>query len=424
MVGDGFTAAEVEATLHPSSLPKWQPRGTYDEADIVSLTPGPRCLTLMGRIVNFYRWKGPSKKPPAAKGFLKLKVKDDTGVIEVKLWYDKMDYKVRLGQLVSVWTVHISNVDASCMTGQASALTTSIFPENDNSSYFLVHEQSDDGTLCKAPSGYREGKQLPDLMTLKDFVEGGSEVLYAKILVCIKSIGGRKTFNKVTTKRGYQAEKVDIGVFDETFHATLQLWFCLAASASHWKPSNTILLLQNPGLRGQWKPIITVEPKTCVEVDPPITDATWLRGYGQSLVKREHVNPGFPEEVFDVETALTSERRVLFTIADIDQFCGLPLYANTPKSSCKHCEKQVELGINPKMVGTMTDETGSIACGKLIWSKTAWEQLLGRNAEELAECNTNVLKYMEHRLLFLRFSLLFGWSQEIGRLVICRVQIH
>ena len=31
--------------------------------------------------------------------------------------------------------------------------------------------------------------------------------------------------------------------------------------------------------------------------------------------------------------------------------CGVPLFANTPKSSCKHCGKQVDLSINPKLVG-------------------------------------------------------------------------
>ena len=83
IIGDGFTAEEVEATMHPSSLPVWQPRGTYDEADIGSLAHGPRCLALMGRVVNFYDRQFPNKKPGAAKGFLKLTVKDDTGVIEV-----------------------------------------------------------------------------------------------------------------------------------------------------------------------------------------------------------------------------------------------------------------------------------------------------------------------------------------------------
>lgn len=83
-------------------------------------------------------------------------------------------------------------MDRGAIAGQASTLMISIFPENDKSSYFLVQEQSDDGKLCKIPLGYSEQRQLPGLMTLKAFVEGGSEVYHAKILVCIKSIGGRK----------------------------------------------------------------------------------------------------------------------------------------------------------------------------------------------------------------------------------------
>ena len=85
--GDGFTAAEVDATMHPTRLHKWQPRGTYEDTDISSLVPGPGCVTLMGRIVSFYDLQTPSKKPQAAKGCLKLAVKDDTGVINVSTIY-------------------------------------------------------------------------------------------------------------------------------------------------------------------------------------------------------------------------------------------------------------------------------------------------------------------------------------------------
>ena len=72
---------------------------------------------------------------------------------------------------------------------------TSIFPEKDNSCYFVVEggEKGDDGTLCKIPLGYCDGKQLSGLMTLKSFIEGGADVFNAKVLVCVKSIGGRKT---------------------------------------------------------------------------------------------------------------------------------------------------------------------------------------------------------------------------------------
>lgn len=56
----------------------------------------------------------------------------------------------------------------------------------------MVQENSDDGTICKTPLGYQDGKQLDHLMTLRSFVKGGYEVHTGKILVCIKSIGTRK----------------------------------------------------------------------------------------------------------------------------------------------------------------------------------------------------------------------------------------
>ena len=60
----------------------------------------------------------------------------------------------------------------------------------------------------------------------------------------------------------------------------------------------------------------------------------WLRGHAQRLTKREHVNQPFPEGgmyldwldhtgltgiVFDLEEAAESERKLLFTLADIDE---------------------------------------------------------------------------------------------------------
>ena len=79
---DGFTEAEVEAALHPK-LHKWVPRGEYENMDIGSLIPGPGCVALIGRIVNFYDQPTPSKRPHAARGCFKVIIKDDTGVMTV-----------------------------------------------------------------------------------------------------------------------------------------------------------------------------------------------------------------------------------------------------------------------------------------------------------------------------------------------------
>ena len=111
---------------------------------------------------------------------------------QVRLWYSKIEYDLRIGQLVSIWTPHVSNAEPSSLVLLNASLATSIFPEKDDSCYFAVRQDIDDGTLCKTPLGYREGEQLKGLMTLKGFVGGGYDVHDGKVLVCVKSIGGRR----------------------------------------------------------------------------------------------------------------------------------------------------------------------------------------------------------------------------------------
>ena len=69
------------------------------------------------------------------------------------------------------------------------------------------------------------------------------------------------------------------------------------------------------------------------------------------------------------------------------------------------------------------DESGSITSGKLIWSDEAWEQLLGRDGKGLADSSVKLLKYLENRLLFLKLAVMFGWSEDVGKLCILRVTI-
>ena len=327
--GDGFTSSEIEAALHPT-LHKWQPRTTYNETNISDLGAGPGCVTLMGRIVNLHNIATPSKMPKAAQGCFKLIVKDDTGAFavstrplnptsfelpasryeQVKLWYAKVDYNLHLGSLVSIWTPHVSKADSNSLAVRDASLVTSIFPERDNSCYFMVQEQSDEGVMCKTPLGYRDGRQLDGLVTLKSFIEGGDELPDAKILVCVKSIGARKKCEdhhhlkrqiwwadcfQVVTKRGTEAEKLDVNVFDDTADAKLTLWGPLCSSSAYWKTSYTILLITRPGLNGDGRPILSLTDNTYVDVDPCMIDAYWLRGHAQGLTKREHVNQPFPE---------------------------------------------------------------------------------------------------------------------------------
>jgi hypothetical protein len=103
-----------------------------------------------------------------------------------------MTYMLRLGQLISVWTPHISSGENGTLAPSSAPLFTSVFPERDRNCHLMVHEHSDEGVLCKTPIGYRRGQPLPGLMTLQNFVNGGYDVADGRILVCVKSIGARK----------------------------------------------------------------------------------------------------------------------------------------------------------------------------------------------------------------------------------------
>jgi hypothetical protein len=188
--GDGFTAEELQVSPITTA---WVPILDYEDSDIASLEPGPRHLTFMGRVVNFYDIPKPSKRPKAAQGFVKIMVADDTGTMSVRLWYDKTTYPLKLGQLVTVWAVHISQGDGHVgLAPSAAPLFTSIFPENERNCHFMIHERSDNGTMIKRPFGATDSQVLPGLMTLKSFMDGGFDVDDCKLLVCVKSIGPRK----------------------------------------------------------------------------------------------------------------------------------------------------------------------------------------------------------------------------------------
>jgi hypothetical protein len=147
----------------------------------------------MGRIVYFNDQAKPSKSHKAAQGCIKILLADDTGVLTVRLWYNNTQYRLKLGQLLSVWTVHISNSsEFNLLAPNTAPLFTTIFPEGERNCHVMVHENSDDGTRFKRPYGIRENGMLTGLMTLKSFADGGYDVEEPKLLVCVKSIGARK----------------------------------------------------------------------------------------------------------------------------------------------------------------------------------------------------------------------------------------
>ena len=98
--------------------------------------------------------------------------------------------------------------------------------------------------------------------------------------------------------------------------------------------------------------------------------------------------------------------------------CGVPIYANKLEIPCKNCSKPLKLHLNPRIIGTLLDETGSIIPGKLLWSERAWKQLLGRTAKEVTELTNEEIRWLEQRMMFMRMHLVFGWEESVGRLAV------
>jgi len=98
--------------------------------------------------------------------------------------------------------------------------------------------------------------------------------------------------------------------------------------------------------------------------------------------------------------------------------CGVPIYANAYTTTCRNCSKLHTLSINPKIVGTLIDETGCIGAGKLLWSERAWETLLGRSVEAVTNMTTDEIRLLEQRMMYLRMHLVVGWEESVGKLAV------
>lgn len=146
----------------------------------------------------------------------------------------------------------------------------------------MVHENSDNGAMYRTPFDYREGRPLSGVMTLQNFVDGGYDVMGAKILVVVKSVGAKKKgeivrlqvvsrlsdTSLVARKDGSTVENVNVHVQDDTAEATLGFWGTSTSTPAHtstifeintdveatvsnegWKAGETVLLLQSPGCK-------------------------------------------------------------------------------------------------------------------------------------------------------------------------------
>ncbi|KAI7483291.1 hypothetical protein KC357_g3403 [Hortaea werneckii] len=477
-IGDGFTSQEKSYALKPDFAQPWVPPADYEECQIRELYPGPRAVTFMGRVANIFDIPNTPKTARSAKGCVKLCVKDETGAITVRVWFASQMPAIRLGLLVSIWSNHVSDGENGTLSSTGAPLFVSLFPERDRNCHFMVHENSDDGSLCTKPCGYRIGHPLAGLMTLQNFIDGGCDVVGAKILVVVKAVGAKKSF---TRKDNSMTESISIQIHNDTAHAILGLWGIntnsplrqaskdantsnpeAIRSREGWKAGETILLLQSASCKPGRTPYLSLSSASMVDVNPAFPDAEWLRHWALRQRSRESVNPVFPANTFNLQTLKHGPVRCLYTIAELDVFarvapadtfqgylsvlitemkilevwkrqmlfsgecCSAPIYANAIAAQCNSCEEFVQLRLNPQVIGQVMDETACVGAGKLLFSDQAWQDLFGRRPEDLLRLSSEEMKFLSDRLLFCRITLLFGWtgdeSRAGGRICVLGVQ--
>ncbi|KAL2071499.1 hypothetical protein VTL71DRAFT_12734 [Oculimacula yallundae] len=450
--GDGFTEEELSDAVDPLSR-KWNPEREYEKMNISQLIPGPRAVTFVGRVVNLSTFFGRVPKQPKAAGFSSLIIKDDTAAISIKLYFARDQYPLKLGQLLTFWTVFISDTSK---IGSSIISTVNVcanmFPGRVTSDHILIHTTGSTDSICHAPLEYKKNQPLPGLMTLDTWLQGGHDgVVNAKILVCVKSLGAKKTIKR---KDGGESDLAEIGLFDHTGDVRMTLWNSQIESCKEWQPGSTILLVSSPGYKTLFsgKGSVGIGHQTMIDVEPDFPDADWLRKFAVGRMKKESLNVVWPEGMWDVEAAEYGVVRMLFTLAELDRWvrsdgdqtftgmvnvtitemalvslhrrnmlmcaecCGVPLYSNTPITPCRNCSKPQTLSLNPRIIGTLIDETGSLSPGKLLWSTRAWEQLFGRSVDEIAAMTVEEMRLFEQRVLWMRCHLVVGWSGKVEKL--------
>jgi hypothetical protein len=250
--------------------------------------------------------------------------------IKVKLHYaNPSEHCLTLGQRVTIYSTYIAD-STKAETGYIPFVTcaTTIYPGRNGATHIIFHldsPSSNDANLCRAPLGLnsRQGSGLPGLMTLKSFLSSGYDMGDGSILVCVRSIGPRKTIRP--RKREGTVDLVEVGIFDDTASTTLKLWGDFVFSAKSFVPNQTIILVSSPNCRGPDQstsnpssPDVSVGYSTLVQVEPSFAEADWLRKKIRDMSKKEGILI-FPEGVFNVEGSVNGPVRELFTLAEVDE---------------------------------------------------------------------------------------------------------
>lgn len=195
-----------------------------------------------------------------------------------------------------------------------------MFPGRVTSDHIMIHSNESSENICRVPLEYRKMNPLPGLMTLDSWVNGGHDVTGVRILVCVRSIGRRKSIER---KDGTRCELIDVMVFDHTASVRLTIWNRMIDGIADWQAGSTVLLISNPGYKLAYtgkQGSIAILNQTLIDVNPVFPDAEWLKKYVVGLTKKESLCLEFPEDIWDIEAAEYGVCRNLFTLAELDRW--------------------------------------------------------------------------------------------------------
>lgn len=209
----------------------------------------------------------------------------------------------------------------------------SIFPGRDTACHIVFEDKDHFQSAYRAPLDYQPEQALAGLINLKSFLAGGNEVPDVKLLVCVKSMSGKK---EVQLKKGGVTDLYEVGIFDDTAECILKLWGTVGMSSGEWQPSKTILLISSPGEKFMFHGSVSIglTNRTLIDVEPQCKDAAWLRKWAENSRKRDCIRQEFPNNVFDFDAAIYGINRILFKIADVDMWYDRPHTSEAFKLAC------------------------------------------------------------------------------------------
>lgn len=256
--------------------------------------------------------------------------------MQVRLLATGTDYEsIELGKLVTIWAATVAEYSPNApIRAPFVSVLVPVYPSQQSASCIKFHRESpesQDLSLCRFPIDYDPNNpslQIPGLMTLKAYLNSGHEgVPDAKVVVCVSSIGPRKTV-KPSNRRSSDSEEtvwgvVDVKVFDETSSCNLTLWNDKTSSARSWVPNETVILISNPKYCPPDKKNggagLGISITSMVEVDPVFPDADWLRHLASNRTKKEGVYIPFPYTLWDVQQETGTSEMPLMTLAEVDE---------------------------------------------------------------------------------------------------------